>query len=204
MCVALSPCTRFAILGCANNLAQMYDVISGQRMGSMAGHTNWWVIGLGRGSAGKGRGQRRGECLLLIGGQLSCWGTATCARTDAKCVPRQGTLCWRSPSPCPLLQGGGCQVPAGWQARCHRLARRHREVGGVGHWGVLPPLQGARWRRGGVGPPWVGAAPGQAVVLLWRGSVSCCLPPVVRQRSSSEVPRVLCAHLRFREFYALI
>lgn len=55
MCVALSPCTRFAILGCANNLAQMYDVISGQRMGSMAGHTNWWVTGSGRFSEGMGR-----------------------------------------------------------------------------------------------------------------------------------------------------
>ena len=27
--MALSPCTRFAILGCGNNTARMYDVISG-------------------------------------------------------------------------------------------------------------------------------------------------------------------------------
>ena len=31
LCVALSPCTRFAILGCANGSARMYDVISGGR-----------------------------------------------------------------------------------------------------------------------------------------------------------------------------
>ncbi len=43
LCVALSPCTRFAILGCANSQAEMYDVISGQRMGFMAGHANWIV-----------------------------------------------------------------------------------------------------------------------------------------------------------------
>lgn len=41
LAVALSPCTRFAIVGCANNKAQMFDVISGQCMGVMAGHTNW-------------------------------------------------------------------------------------------------------------------------------------------------------------------
>lgn len=28
--MALSPCTRFAILGCANNTARMYDIISGE------------------------------------------------------------------------------------------------------------------------------------------------------------------------------
>lgn len=33
LCVALSPCTRFAILGCANNTARMYDVISGAPVG---------------------------------------------------------------------------------------------------------------------------------------------------------------------------
>lgn len=33
LCVALSPCTRFAILGCANNTARMYDVISGAPFG---------------------------------------------------------------------------------------------------------------------------------------------------------------------------
>lgn len=30
LCVALSPCTRFAILGLANRTARMYDVISGE------------------------------------------------------------------------------------------------------------------------------------------------------------------------------
>ena len=39
----LSPCTRFVILGCANATARMFDVISGQCVGVMAGHASWVV-----------------------------------------------------------------------------------------------------------------------------------------------------------------
>ena len=43
LCVALSACTRFVLVGGAGNIAQMFDVITGQQVGALAGHTNCLV-----------------------------------------------------------------------------------------------------------------------------------------------------------------
>lgn len=41
--MALSPCTRFALVGGAGHVAHMFDVVTGKVMGVLAGHTNWVV-----------------------------------------------------------------------------------------------------------------------------------------------------------------
>ena len=37
--ISLSPCTRYALLGCSSGVVYLIDVISGQTMGAMKGHT---------------------------------------------------------------------------------------------------------------------------------------------------------------------
>ena len=77
LCVALSPCTRFAILGCANGSARMYDVISGGcgalsspllavRHTAVGGHS----LPLGGGGYERG-GEAGGSCCAAFSGAFS-------------------------------------------------------------------------------------------------------------------------------------